>query len=154
MLGHCRDPASRSSSSLPTVEAAGRGILRLVENSQSENLRLSENSEIVSSIGMIIMLMTMMTQEKDSSVEPRSDVEWTRKHRWQCEWQCYHYQWHSILLLPLLLKFPPPHIHDNDDDHDNNDDQDQALSPESRHSNGSALGLGTSPVVQVLASSY
>lgn len=60
----------------------------------------------------------------------------------------------GILLLPLLLKFPPPHIHDNDDDHDNNDDQDQALSPESRHSNGSALGLGTSPVVQVLASSY
>merc|ERR1719289_108899 len=28
------------------------------------------------------------------------------------------------------------------------DGSDQALSPESRHSNGSALGLGTSPVVQ------
>ena len=98
------------------------------------------------------MLMTMMTQEKDSSVEPRSDVEWTRKHRWQCEWQCYHYQWHTPATPSTQI--PTPHIHDNDDDHDNNGNQDQALSPESRHSNGSALGLGTSPVVQVLASSY
>ena len=66
-------------------------------------MRLSENCEIVSIIGMIIMLMTMMTQEKDSSVEPRSDVEWTRKHRWQCEWKCYHYQWHTPATTPIFM---------------------------------------------------
>ena len=70
-------------------------------------LRLSKNCEIVSIIGMIIMLMTMMTQEKDSSVEPRSDVEWTRKHRWQCEWQCYHYQWHTPATPSTQIPTPP-----------------------------------------------
>ena len=78
------------------------------------------------------MMQTMTMQEENGGVEPRPDLELSRQQRWQCE--CYPYH--------------DNHHHFDDDNHY----QDQALPPELRHSNGSALGLGTSPVVQVITS--